>query len=68
MRFWGLGYLRYLNLENCKKLCYCDGLEKLVKIEIFNFGGCESKELLEVWDLIRFINLCIISIGGNLVV
>lgn len=63
-----MGHLRHLNLENCKKLRHCDGLEKLVKIETLNLGGCESKELPEVWDLTRLINLRIISIGGNLVV
>ncbi|KAF3788972.1 Disease resistance protein [Nymphaea thermarum] len=65
--FSNLTNLKSLNLQGCKKIVYCNGLEGLESIEVLLMDGCErlSFNFMENFQGIRFNHLKEFSITGS---
>ncbi|XP_031499208.1 disease resistance protein Roq1-like [Nymphaea colorata] len=65
--FSNLTNLKSLNLQGCKKIVYCSGLEGLESIEVLLMDGCEglSFNFMESFQGIRFNHLKEFSITGS---
>ncbi|XP_031501013.2 disease resistance protein Roq1-like [Nymphaea colorata] len=67
LEFSNLTNLKSLNLQGCKKIVYCSGLEGLESIEVLLMDGCErlNFNFMESFQGMRFEHLKEFSITGS---